>query len=88
MDMSFPPRIGEPLAPPRLDFQTLVAGLARQAARSSNGDGPSDAPCGHVPGVADDLCLAAVILGRPGWRDAARALGGGFSADERPGGGA
>jgi hypothetical protein len=79
MDMSFHPRTGEPLPPPRLDFRTLVAGLATGMALSPRGEAPAVAPCAGASGLAGDLCLAAVILGRPGWRDAARALGGGFS---------
>ncbi|HZF42761.1 MAG TPA: hypothetical protein VEZ48_05075 [Sphingomonadaceae bacterium] len=78
MDMSSHPRTGEPL-PPRLDFRTLLAGLATQAAPGPQGETPDDAPYVSASGLAGDLCLAAVILGRPGWRDAARALGGGFS---------
>ena len=79
MDMSFHRRTGEPLPPPRLDFRTLVAGLASGAVLSPQAETPVVGSCAGASGLAGDLCLAAVILGRPGWRDAARALGGGFS---------
>ena len=81
MDMSFFPRTGEPLAAPRLDYGRLLAGLAARAKSSSGGEASHAAPGREASGMAGDLCLAAVILGRPGWRRAAQALGGGFSPD-------
>ena len=83
MDMSFFPRTGEPLAAPRLDYRTLVAGLAARAAASPSGEVPCASPPLETNGMAGDLCLAAVILGRPGWRLAAQALGGGFAPAAR-----
>ena len=83
MDMSFFPRTGEPLAAPRLDYRTLVAGLAKRADASSSDEVTRAAPCPTTTGIAGDLCLAAVILGRPGWRLAAQALGGGFAPGAR-----
>lgn len=74
MDMSFFSRTGERLAGPCLDYPTLVAMLAatpRQAVRDP-------LPTVRAPMRRHDLSLATVVLGRPGWADAARALGGCF----------
>lgn len=79
MDMSFPPRTGERLAPPRLTYRTLLAAVRAGGKQPAGADAPHGPSCPEELGLAGDLCLAAVILGRPGWPDAARALGGGFA---------
>lgn len=83
MDMSFSPRNGQPLAAPRLDYRTLVAGLATRAQASASDEVTHAGSSPKTIAIAGDLCLAAVILGRPGWRLAAQALGGGFAPGAR-----
>ena len=80
MEMSHPSHAAP--AAPRLDYAMLVALLGvngagpRPPARHAAGDGPrADA--------SPEALLVTVILGRSGWRGAARALGGRFASPER-----
>jgi len=77
MDMNLSFLDAVPARPRRLDYRALVAAVADAHGGS---DRPA-APCAHASQLENapaNLRLAAVLLGRDDWRQAARVLGGGF----------